>query len=464
MREFSPDDGRVFLECVAESPMSSWLSPDCSQTKVFNFGPALQALGYSPGEITEDLGTYRQLMHPEDGLRLFGMLQGRVEKKIAGDFAFEFRMKRKDGIYAWFRLTVSLFRRNGSGSMAAFGVARMLPPDDQGERTTLRLSRDALDALLNEIGHPVVLMAIDGKVLRHNEATQRVIAGAMPSHPAELRFCPFLHAPDGAARMADFIDAAIQSGQRQEREIFRFNRWWRVHLVPLRNSGPDIRHLLLLAEDISAIKAEQEAALAREKALTHTLVREVHHRIKNHLQGLVGLLRLNSGARHAGVGAIDDAIAQIHSIAAVHGLLAENGDASISLAKLLEQIVATAQIGAQVPVNCTINPACQAFKVRQEDAVPIALAVGELLQNALKHTEVTPLSRIDGRLSCPDDVIELAISNSPAQLPEGFSLESSVNTGLDLVQALLPRDRSTLSITQEGNTVTARLRLALLYA
>lgn len=332
--------------------------------------------------------------------------------------------------------------------------------DPHSLESSLAVSEAALHAVVNEIGHPVVLMSKNGKVLQENDAAQRVLGRVLQGTADGACFCPFLHEPDGTPKMPDFIGGAIQTGQRQEREISRFGRWWRIHLVPLHNWERDVRCLLLLAEDVSSFKTEQQQVLERERALTQTLVREVHHRIKNHLQGLIGYLRVNSSTWQSVREAVDAAIVHIQSVAIVHGLLAQKGETSIRFSKLLEQIVATVRINSRIPVDCSIDSADSEYMmVRQEEAVSLALAVGELLSNAVKHTPVTPDSRIQVRLGCPADAIELTITNSPSHLPANFSLERSVNTGLDLAKALLPRDRTTLAITQCADAVVTRFGL-----
>lgn len=322
------------------------------------------------------------------------------------------------------------------------------------------LSDDLLHAVIDEIGHPVVLMKTDGGVLQENAAARKVMHGGPGGVPAGPYFCPFLHENDGTPTAGSFIGTVIQTGQRREREIYRFGRWWRIHLVPVRNQRHEVHYLLMLAEDISALKAEQQVMLQREKALTRTLVREVHHRIKNHLQGLIGLLRVNAASRHSVQEAINDAIVQIQSIAIVHGLLAQDGENAIGFARLIERIVATMQLSAPIPLRCSIEAGNgEMLTVAEEEAVSLAIVIGELLTNAVKHTAITPQSHVEGRLTGGGDSVELTIVNGPARLPSGFSLDQSVNTGLDLVKALLPRNRSSLQIIQTGGEVMTRLQL-----
>lgn len=454
--------GRALFERMAESPMSFWYWPDCSKPGFLSLGKTLRRLGYAEEEIPHEFGRYMDLVHGQDKPRLTRMVEDILQGTLTGDYEMEFRLRRKDGSYSWARVSASVEPHDRSRAPSVFGVTRILAPSEELHTPALRSSEDALHTVLNEIGYPVVLMALNGEVLQQNAAATRTISRDLPLHNGSRLYCPFLHETDGARVILDFIESVASSGQRRERELWRFGRWWHVHLVPLRNHQGEVTRLLLLAQDISTLKAEQEAQLAREKALTKTLVREVHHRIKNHLQGLVGLLRLQPATSRTVGGVIDNAVAQIQSIATVHGLQAQAGGAATEFSLLVTKIVEALQVGLPIPVTCIVEPPhAPPWSVPQEEAVPLAIAIGELFTNAVKHTRNVPGACVQGRLFGADGNIELRITNAPAQLPEGFSLADPLRrgTGLDLVRALLPRERAELQMAQEGDIVTTRLRL-----
>jgi len=450
---------REFLECLADSGLITWYRPDCSAPQMWFAGTMLGALGYGPDELHADVETYDALRHPEDRKALEGSIRTIIAERRVGDYEFEYRLRCKDGTYRWVRAIASVVVGR-SGRLCAFSVARIIDVDKQRESAAQRLTEDALHTVLDEIGHPVVLMTPDGRVVHANEATARVV-GRGAAGACAVHYCAFLHKEDGSPNSDDLREVVL-TGRRKERQLWRFNRWWQLYLVPLLTHENEVRQVLLLAHDITAIKNEQAAQLAREKALTNTLVREIHHRIKNHLQGLVGLLRSYSRPQVSARELTDTAVAHILSIATVHGLLANEGRSSIEFAELVRKIVDTLRIGATIPVYFKLDSAqWQPTELAQEEAVPLAVAIGELFTNAVKHTADRLGARVEGRLRHVDGVIELNLSNSPARLPEGFRASGvgGPHSGLALVHALLPRDRSQLEILQEGEQVTTRLRL-----
>jgi len=459
-RENSPG----IFECAAASNLNCWYWPDCSKSQILFAGVMMQSLGYEQGDLLPDQETYNLLVHPEDRAQLTDAMTTIISEGRVGDYESEYRMRRKDGTYATVRGIMSVVRPQGTGKLAAFGVTRLIDTHKEPSLSELKLTQDALHAVLNQIGHPVVLMTAEGLILQANEAAARVVGADAASLPGS-RLCPFLHESDHSTVGPPLLSDVVRTSQRQDRELRRFDRWWHIHLFPLNNNGREVRRVLLLAEDITALKAQQAEQLAREKALTFTLVREVHHRIKNHLQGLIGLLRSYSDSSLPTREVLDAAVRHILSIATVHGLLAKQGQESIEFAELVRQIIDTLRLSASVPVQFTLEAEhWQPTALSQEEAVPLAVAVGELVTNAVKHTSQGPEALVQGTLAHVDGVVELNITNSPARLPADFRVSGRArqSAGLDLVQALLPKERSELAIFQDGDKVVTRLRLKAL--
>ena len=323
----------------------------------------------------------------------------------------------------------------------------------------LGLGTDALHIVLNEIGHPVVLMTTEGLILEANDATARLLLG--DGNGAALRYCPFLHQQDGLPIEPGFLGEVIAQGRRQERELQRFGRWWQIHLVPLHETEDNVGHLLLIAHDITSVKERQQVELTHQKNLTAVLLREVHHRIKNNLQGVVGLLRSHSRSTQSLDDVIRAASTQVRAIAAVHGLLSEHAG-SVVFEDLMNDIVQSSRGTSPIPISLQSSGVRSSLLLREDDAVPLAVSMAELLTNAIKHTTPTATAHIAVNLDADDNAVELRISNGPAQLPEGFQLPppEAPPSGLVLVQALLPRDHTTLDIYQDGLNVTTLLQVS----
>jgi two-component system, sensor histidine kinase PdtaS len=194
---------------------------------------------------------------------------------------------------------------------------------------------------------------------------------------------------------------------------------------------------------LSSIASHAAVALEHGRAVMRgVLAQEIHHRVKNNLQTVASLLRLQ--ARAEGVDprrALDDSVNRILAIAAVHEVLMERREEEVELAELLERLRATLVQGLATgkDVEAELEPVALAGN----RATALALVFSELFQNALEHggsSVRVELERRDGRIA-------LSISDDG----EGVSGDSAGGTGLSIVRALVRDElQGTLSLESNG--------------
>jgi two-component sensor histidine kinase len=218
--------------------------------------------------------------------------------------------------------------------------------------------------------------------------------------------------------------------------------------------------LLLVASDVTQQRAQEAARLEAAIAQRELLVREVHHRIKNNLQGVAGLLQQIAARRPEVAGVINEAVGQVQAIAQVYGLqVGESGP--LRLRRVIEAVLGSVQrmFGRDIRVDVSGAAADQSQRwgLPEVEAIPIALTLNELFTNALKHGGHAPV--LCELVFDPEQVL-LRISNE-GQLPPGFDLKQIRGgvSGLGLVRALLPRRSALLTLQQEGDRVLCELSL-----
>jgi two-component sensor histidine kinase len=203
------------------------------------------------------------------------------------------------------------------------------------------------------------------------------------------------------------------------------------------------------ASSIPAIDLRRRTAAwirAREKAL----LKEVHHRVKNNLQVITSLLRLESGrSADAGVrtvlGEMQD---RILSMALLHETLYRSGSfASIDLARYVTQLA------QQIFRSQTPSPAimlrvqAEPTSIELDQAIPCGLLVNELVSNALKHgfpgrdhgQVLLTLARVGTEL-------HLDVTDNGIGLPADFDTKRAASLGLQLVSDLTRQLRGTLHV------------------
>jgi two-component sensor histidine kinase len=192
----------------------------------------------------------------------------------------------------------------------------------------------------------------------------------------------------------------------------------------------------------------QQAAVALEHGravMRGVLAQEIHHRVKNNLQTVASLLRLQ--ARAAGVidsrKALEDSVNRILAIAAVHEVLTEQRDEDVDLAELLGRLRAMLVQG--VGVGREVQASLEPVSLAGGRATALALVFSELLGNALEHGGnhvQVELRRLNG------DVVLAVADDGP-----GISAEPAAGTGLSIVRALVRDElRGTLALSNESGT------------
>jgi two-component system, sensor histidine kinase PdtaS len=211
--------------------------------------------------------------------------------------------------------------------------------------------------------------------------------------------------------------------------------------VPLRWKGRQVGELVCdrdtpFADEDRALLASiaSHAAVALEHGravLRGVLAQEIHHRVKNNLQTVASLLRLQ--ARTDGVDArkaLNDSVNRILAIAAVHEVLTERRDEDVELAELLDRLRAmlVQGLGASKKVEAVLEP----VSLAGNRATALALVFSELLQNALEHGG----DRVRVELARRDGELVLAIADDGG----GLADEPVSGTGLSIVRALVQEE------------------------
>jgi PAS domain S-box-containing protein len=243
--------------------------------------------------------------------------------------------------------------------------------------------------------------------------------------------------------------------RRKNGEVFP--QW--VTSTGVKDEDGRITHFVVTHVDITDQKQQEAKRLAHEAAHREALVREVHHRIKNNLQGITGMLRQFVHKHPETAEPLNQAIQQVSSIAVIHGL---QGRASLTQVRLCELTGAIAgEIASlwQTPIDVVIPPVWMPCLIAELEAVPIALVLNELILNAVKHG-----GRAQGAVSVTlskglrADMIRVVISNS-GRWPPPVDGAATAQTGLQLVDALMPLQGAGLSRQQQGNQVVTLLEL-----
>ncbi|MGV8824164.1 PAS domain S-box protein [Methylibium petroleiphilum] len=311
---------------------------------------------------------------------------------------------------------------------------------------------------------PLAIALFDAASGELRQANPQVAAAAgLPGEMLVGRRPEELPLPIGGDVIRADLQAALDAGQGGDVTLreYRFEHEgrplvWEARYLPLGQPGEVPDEVLLVAVDVTEQRAAQAARLEAAIAQREMLVKEVHHRIKNNLQGVAGLLTQIAQRRPEVAPAIHEAVAQVQAIAQVYGLQV-GSQGPVQLAGLVGAISTNLQRGSDRTITVELpDGEAPRWALPEAEAIPIALTLNELLGNALKHGN----GAVECRLVSAAEEARIEIRNE-GQLPEGFSLDrvAAGVYGLGLVRALLPRRTATFGLAPDAGGVLACVSL-----
>lgn len=365
--------------------------------------------------------------------------------------------------HRWFSMTVAPLSGTTGGAVIShidISAPRMLAEELRTSETRFRLLFE---------NAPIGIAMVDNE--RHLLRVNRAMAGMLGYEEAALQgktFDEITH-PDDIASNVDCFQQAMQNRladyHLRKRYLHRDGRvvWVNLFSSPIRASNGKVLYSVSMMENITErVNAEQER-LAHEASQRNALVREVHHRIKNNLHGVIALLRQDISFFPDAAVPLEAAIAQINTISVIYGLQSRLGESAQLLENLLGEIVKVAASLAMADVlPVTTVEVVGRIGLERNATVAVALILNELVQNAFKHGVIEKGSDIEIRLLGDAETVRIQICNPGGPLPAGFNpaAKGSCGIGLDLVRTLLPRKGAGLSIVDEPGHVRAELTLA----
>jgi two-component sensor histidine kinase len=228
--------------------------------------------------------------------------------------------------------------------------------------------------------------------------------------------------------------SAVLAGKRPlDTEVGNEDATLIVRSIPLRPTGEHIGALVLL-RDVTDLRRRD-----RELVTKDATIREIHHRVKNNLQTVAALLRLQARRIQLpeGRAALEEAVRRVGSIAIVHETLSQAFDESVDFDDVADRLrLMVAEVSSRGAEVVTSRRGSFGM-VPADTATPLAMILTEVLQNALEHAfgegpgEITmTVQRLVGRL-------HVTIEDNGQGLPEGFDLDTSTSLGLSIVRTLV---------------------------
>ena len=221
--------------------------------------------------------------------------------------------------------------------------------------------------------------------------------------------------------------------------------------LPILAGGQLLRRVVIV-EDVTALRQKE-----KELSLQEAVIREIHHRVKNNLQTIASLLRLQ--ARRSNETAVKDALAEsvnrIQGIAALHQLLSRQGTQPVNLRDLVSEILDLLSASA-LPPDFRLERRFDGDELLLPPSrcTSLALVVNELLLNAIEHAfSGRNHGCIGFNIRTGESGTTLTLSDDGVGFSEGFSPEKTNSLGLHIVKTMVEDDLGgKITFTNEHGT------------
>ncbi|MCW2696890.1 MAG: putative two-component system sensor kinase [Modestobacter sp.] len=207
-----------------------------------------------------------------------------------------------------------------------------------------------------------------------------------------------------------------------------------VRALPLQAPGGEAGALVLV-RDVTDVRRRDRALMTKDAT-----IREIHHRVKNNLQTVAALLRLQARrmTEPAARAALEESVRRVASIAVVHETLAGSREDVVGVDEVLDQVVPMLGDVASVGPAARIRRVGRFGELPAAAATPLVMAVTELLQNAVGHAfEDGRAGTIELSAERDGDDLVVRVRDDGRGLPAGFDLAASTGLGLQIVRTLV---------------------------
>lgn len=419
-----------------------------------------QLFGYADRSLKPTYENFLSAVHPDDVEKVVYAINVCLEQ--GARYEVEHRIVWPNGRIHWVRESGNVIRDETGQAMRMFGVILDINERKEAE-LRLRESEERYRALLDNAVDAILLLNMKGLIQDGNQRAADLFGMSHASLSGNM--LSEMYADKSLAASSIERLQKLLKGESLTYETVIQRRDGVVIPVEISKcmipvGGENI--VQAIVRDITRRKEREAAQLAQAKIQRDSLVREVHHRIKNNLQGIVGLLRSElSLAENNLEQAMETAIQQVSSIALVHGLHCQQNQGELLLCELVPAIARAAEsYGTHMAVVRIDRDIRNSLEVLEEEAVPLALIINELVTNAVKYANTNSGNCVvQLRLQAEHGRGQLQIDTPGGILPEGFDFQSGnkCGTGLELVHALLPSKGVKIDYEQLADRVITRV-------
>ncbi|CAN2243831.1 HATPase_EL346-LOV-HK-like domain containing protein [actinobacterium SCGC AAA044-D11] len=247
---------------------------------------------------------------------------------------------------------------------------------------------------------------------------------------------------------------SIMSGKNLRREEFENESGIFDLLVMPLVAGADHIGAIVLLHNVTELRRRDRALVTKD-----VTIREIHHRVKNNLQTVSALLRLQSRRVEDETAklALEEAVRRVASIAIVHETLSNSSTESVAFDEVYDRIVHNAIELSTHKISIKKLGTFGTFD--SQIATPLALVITELIHNALEHGLANSGENLRIEIARTAEDCKVKIIDDGVGLPTDFNWDQSSNLGLQIVKTLTENElKGSIALVRVGSETQAVLK------
>lgn len=246
---------------------------------------------------------------------------------------------------------------------------------------------------------------------------------------------PLISDPFEAQEVAEHVSDLVAGGRSMRMEVDAGGATVLLRTLPLVVDGASAGAAVLI-RDVTEVKRRDRALISKDAT-----IREIHHRVKNNLQTVAALLRLQARrtVNAEGREALIESVRRVSSIALVHDALSMSVDEQVNLDEVIDRILPIMNDVASVDRPIRINRVGDLGVLDSDRATALIMVITELVQNAIEHAfdPAAAEGSVTIRAERSARWLDVVVHDDGRGLPDGFSLETSDSLGLQIVRTLV---------------------------
>ncbi|MBS3819617.1 PAS domain S-box protein [bacterium] len=412
----------------------------------------MRLLNFPDRETMLNTNTRDTYVNPEERKKW----QGQMEKNdyVMG---FETQWRRYDGKVIWVRESARTVRDEEGTVLYYEGVAEDISEQKKAEKA-LEKQRAYFDQLFEGAPEAISVTNSKGKVLRVNEEFTHLFG--FSKQEANGRYIDDLIAPHQYHDEAVDITRRVAKGEKGFYETQRRHKNGSLIDISLLVSPVMVKGKQVAVYGIYRDITEQKQA---EKTIQDSLkekdvmLREIHHRVKNNLQIIISLLRLQSDQvkNKDDLAMFKESQDRIRSMALIHEKLYQSEDlAQVDFSRYIQNFASYLFHTYRVdPNSIRLHTDIEKFSIDINTAIPLGLIINELLSNSLKHAfPEGGEGDIYVKLQSYKRARKLTIQDNGVGLPENVDLKGRDTLGMQLITSLVKQIKGIMEVKRKKGT------------